>query len=563
MVPAYTQGMPSTQTPRPSSAVVRLARRGARRLTCRRVLLAACLYASIAAAMAVVVAVAASLSGQPAMPWGWIAIGLGAGVLVAAAVRWFTSPVSPMLAAIVLDERLQLHDALSTAMAFSGRRDDPLATGQQAVAATHAAAPEVRRAVPAAIPIGVPQRWWWPVGLAALAAAIAVLPPMVGDTQAASASEPSAMSEARLDTDESIAAMQEALDASPELQAAMEESFDLKQHAELNDPTKLRQETLRDLTELNRRLEEFQFGDQQRQLKRVRDRLAKMSESQDATSELRRAMATGDMEAMSEAMQRLRSGDAETAEARAAALAALAEEVNATAASDEAFEQALKDAGLADANAIEDAAHLSEAQKEELREQLMDTLAATEMLEQLAKECEQSASECKNPQEGSPSQSQSACEKLAKSDRACKQAAKCQQACKSGLSKSGTSMAPGPASARQQGARGQRPVEVDPDAATATARSRSDVDSTAPVLGTSSVSGPLTRGNVSAPSSAPMQSARRRIERGLDVQRIPRRYREAVAAWFASTEGVAEAAEADASGDGESKEPPTEASQSP
>ncbi len=101
-------------------------------------LLAACLYASIAAAMAVVVAVAASLSGQPAMPWGWIAIGLGAGVLVAAAVRWFTSPVSPMLAAIVLDERLQLHDALSTAMAFSGRRDDPLATGQQAVAATHA-----------------------------------------------------------------------------------------------------------------------------------------------------------------------------------------------------------------------------------------------------------------------------------------------------------------------------------------------------------------------------------------------------------------------------------------
>ncbi|MDP6479260.1 MAG: hypothetical protein QGI75_04385 [Phycisphaerales bacterium] len=554
--------MSSTQTPRPHAAVIRLAVRAARRLTCSNVLVSVCLYAAIAAGVAVMAAAIASLSGQPPMPWGWIAIGLSGGVLVVTAIGWGTLQVSPMAAAIVLDERLHLHDALSTAIAFRGREGDPLAVSQQEAAAALAASPEVRRAFPKAIPIGVPPRWWWPVSLTALAAVIAVSPPMVGEGRAAANIPTSALGEAQLDTDEAIAAMQEALDASPELEAAMGESFDLKQHAELNDPTKLRQETLRDLTELNRRLEEFQSGDQQRQLKRIRERLAKMNQSQDATSRLRHAMAAGDMEAMAEAMQQLRSGDAQDADARAAALEALAQDLKDAAARDEAFEQALDDAGLADADAIEDAEHLGEAQKEELREQSMDTLAATEMLDQLSKECKDAADQCKNPGGKSPSQGQSACKKLAKSDRACKQAGKCQSACKSGLGKAGQSISPSSGLAQMQGGRGQRPVEEDPSVATVAARSRSDVDTTSQVVETAAVSGPLSKGDVSSPSNSPIQSARRRIERGLDVQRIPRRYREAVAAWFASTGSLLEAAESDAEQE-EPSEEPAEATESP
>jgi hypothetical protein len=100
-----------------------------------------------------------------------------------------------------------------------------------------------------------------------------------------------------------------------------------------------------------------------------------------------------------------------------------------------------------------------------------------------------------------------------------------------------------------QGGAGPRSIEEDPDARTSMARSRSEVDASTPVVAAAPVSGPLTRGAVSAPADSPMQSARRRIERGLDVQRIPRRYREAVAAWFASTGEVARAAESDAAGD--------------
>jgi tetratricopeptide (TPR) repeat protein len=554
--------MPDRPNQQPHPAVTRLAGRAAWRLTCRGVLAALCVYATIAAAAALVVAIVASLSGQPPMPWGWIATVLGAGVLVAAAMRWITAKVSLIRAAIVLDERLRLHDALSTAMAFSTRGDDPLAAGHQEVAANHARSPDIRRALPLAVPIGIPRRWWWPVSVAALATSIAVLPPMVGEGRAATGLPPAAMSEAQLDTDEAIATMQEALDASPELQAAMEGAFDLKRHAELNSPAELRRETLRDLTELNRRLEAFQVGDQQRQLKRTRERLSKIDQSKDATSRLRRAMAAGDMEATAKAMQRLGEAGAEGSDARAAALEALAQDLASAAARDEAFEQALKDAGLSDADGIEDAEHLSEAQKEELRKQLMDALAATEMLDQLAKECKNCASQCKNPGGAAPSQGASASKKLAESDRACKQAGACQSACKSGLSKAGQSLASRPGSARQQGGRGPRPVEDDPAASTTAARSRSNVDATSKVLATSSVSGPLTRGTVSAPSSSPIQSARRRVERGLDVQRIPRRYREAVAAWFAATGDVAEAAEADAEQEAPSEEP-AEASESP
>jgi hypothetical protein len=72
----------------------------------------------------------------------------------------------------------------------------------------------------------------------------------------------------------------------------------------------------------------------------------------------------------------------------------------------------------------------------------------------------------------------------------------------------------------------------------------------------------LTGGQVSEASTAPIQSARRRIERGLDVQRIPRRYRETVAAWFAATGEVADAAAQDAA-ISEKKPTPDETPESP
>jgi hypothetical protein len=314
------------------------------------------------------------------------------------------------------------------------------------------------------------------------------------------------------------------------------------------------------LTELNRRLEAFQNGDEQRQMRRVQERLASMSPSSDATQRVRRAMSAGDLEAMAAAMEQLTTAQADAdADARAAALSSLAEDLRASAISDEALEQSLQDAGVSGEEAIDAAKHLTESQREALREHAMDAIAASEMLKDMASECEDAAAQCKNPGE-EPSDSESACKKLAKSQRASKQASECKNACQSSASRAGKTLAKG---SMQQGLGGGKSSAAgDPDVATQAERSRSVVDATTPVVATSPVSGPLAGGQVSEASTAPIQSARRRIERGLDVQRIPRRYRETVAAWFAATGEVADAAAQDAAIP-EKKPTPDETPESP
>ncbi|MBT5583792.1 MAG: hypothetical protein HOJ54_07300 [Phycisphaerae bacterium] len=550
--------MSRLDSPHFSAAVSRLVRRAAWRLTMRRVLDEVCFIAAFAALLGVVIAIASFVSGGLDVPWSWIGAGLAAGVLAAAIIRWSIGRCSSIRAAIVLDEKLHLHEALSTSLAYADRADDCMIEQAHRVAATYAAKSDVQRGVSRVLPIGPPERWWWPVSLAALAVVVAILPPLRSSADVPPDVHQSAMLDAKVDTDEAVAAMQQAFADAPDLQEALDEQFDLAKHVELADPTALRQETLRDLTELNRRLEAFQNGDEQRQMRRVQERLASMSPSSDATQRVRRAMSAGDLEAMAAAMEQLTTAQTD-ADARAAALSSLAEDLRAAANSDEALEQSLQDAGVSDEEAIDAAEHLTESQREALREHAMDAIAASETLKDMASECEDAASQCKNPGE-EPSDSESACKKLAKSQRASKQASKCKNACQSSASKAGKTLAKR-ASKRGLGG-GSSSAAGDPDVATQAERSRSVVDATTPVVATSSVSGPLTGGQVSEASTAPIQSARRRIERGLDVQRIPRRYRETVAAWFAATGEVAAAAAQDAASP-EKKPTPNEAPESP
>jgi hypothetical protein len=526
-----------------NTAVSRLVRRAAWRLTMQRVLDDVCLIAAFAALLGVAIAIASFVSGGFDVPWVWIGSGLSTGLLAAAIIRWSVNQCSYTRAAIVLDEKLHLHEALSTSLAYADRVDDCMIEQAHRVAAEYAAKRDVQRGVSRALPIGAPERWWWPVSLAALAVVVAILPPLTNAADGPLGQDQFAIFDAKADTDEAVAAMQQAFAESPDLQAAMKEPFDMMPHAELADPTALRQETLRDLTELNRRLEAFQNGDEQRQLRRIQQRLSSMNPSSDATRDVRRAMSSGDLEAMASELEQLPAAQTDAA-ARAAALETLAQDLRNAALSDEALSQALQDAGVADAESIDTADHLTESQREDLREQARDAMAASKTLNEMASECEDSANQCNNPGDNS-STGESACKKLAQSQRASKQVSECKTACKSGASKAGKSLAQRNSPNRGVGG-GMSSVADDPDVTTQAERSRSAVDGAAPVASTSPVSGPLSSGQSSLASVAPIQSARKRIERGLDVQRIPRRYREAVAAWFAATSEVADAAAQDA-----------------
>ena len=267
-------------------------------------------------------------------------------------------------------------------------------------------------------------------------------------------------------------------------------------------------------------------------------------------------MAAGDFEVAQSELELLQSESESDAEARAAALEALAQDLQDAAADQSSSKAAMRAAGIkpADLNDLPQAAkkikaakNLTEAQKRELERLLNTESAASKAMESLANECKSAASQCKNPGKSSgkePSQ----CKSLAKCQSKSKKASECKSACKSACKSGGSSAKAGP-STRAKGLGSGRSKEGDSEKTTlVAAKADSSIDSSAPLVGTSPISGPLRRGNPGQVVAAPILEARRRASEGVDVRRIPQRYREAVAAWFASHPVEAEdAAEAEES----------------
>ncbi|MCP4839669.1 MAG: hypothetical protein GY894_09980 [Planctomycetes bacterium] len=546
--------MESTTTVKLSRRVIGLIGRAARRLTLNLLIEIACVLTAVASGVAVAVALWAYLAGAGPLPWGWIVLSLAAAMLVVLAVIAPRLAVSRRSAAIVLDERLGLNDTLSTALAFEGESDGPVCNAQREAAAALAEMPRIRRGIPAAVPITVPQRWWWPLPLAIATVVVVWLPPI---GEAAPQVDSRDMAQAKLETDAMLEEVRDIVESAPELAQELGEDFELEIPDDLKTPDQIRQEAIKKLTMLNRRLDEFNTSPEQAKFERVRERLRSLpTDGEDAATSMRRALAAGDFEVAQSELELLQSESESDAEARAAALEALAQDLQDAAADQSSSKAAMRAAGIkpADLNDLPQAAkkikaakNLTEAQKRELERLLNTESAASKAMESLANECKSAASQCKNPGKSSgkePSQ----CKSLAKCQSKSKKASECKSACKSACKSGGSSAKAGP-STRAKGLGSGRSKEGDSEKTTlVAAKADSSIDSSAPLVGTSPISGPLRRGNPGQVVAAPILEARRRASEGVDVRRIPQRYREAVAAWFASHPVEAEdAAEAEES----------------
>jgi hypothetical protein len=311
----------------------------------------------------------------------------------------------------------------------------------------------------------------------------------------------------------------------------------------------LRQHTVQSLTKLQRQLDAFALEPSQRRIAGVQDRLAEIDEgSHDLSADTRRALAAGDFQRAADAMAEIESSG-DDATARADVFESLADDLEAASISDAKLRESLREAGVQPteeqdlADAITESEHIDDITREELRRLLEDQQAASDSIEQMAKECKQAAERCRNPaDQGESTNEPSACEQLAKDQQAGDQAEACSNACASsrrlagsGLASDGLSMNDG----ASQPSGGDRPFAGEPPPVGVIAQTPMTVDEQAQVVGTSPTEGPLRRGNVSEVGQSAVQAAKRRVERGIDVQRIPRRYRQAVAAWFAISEKTA------------------------
>jgi len=523
--------------------VAALAACAARRLTTGALLRETVRFAVPAAVVGFMLACSSRLLSTSDWPWWWIAGGLALAVVVAVATRWPACRVEQRAAAIVIDDRLALHDTISTALAMADTDDTPLTLAQRATAVAVANRPDIIGQVRAVTPISLPRRWWSPVLVVLAAVAVAGMPSLFGTEQQRDTEQ---FADARIETDEAIAEMFKSLSTSPDIQAYLGEEFVLAPPTAETDPTVLRQHTVQSLTELQRQLDAFALEPSQRRLARVQDRLADIDEGEhDLAADTRRALAAGDFQRAADALAEMESSDADAA-ARAEAFESLTDDLEAASMSDAQLRESLREAGVQPteeqelADAITESEHIDEITREELRRLLEDQQAASDSIEQMAKECKQAAERCRNPaDQGESTNEPSACEQLAKDQQAGDQAEACSSACASSRRLAGSGLAsdglPTKGGASQPSG-GDRPFAGEPPPVGVIAKAPITVDEQAQVVGTSPTEGPLHRGDVSEAGQSAVRAAKQRVERGIDVQRIPRRYRQAVAAWFAVPE---------------------------
>ncbi len=547
--------------------VHQLAERTARRLQWQRTVSVIRSPLLVLGAVWLLLAVWDRWPGGPRVDWwamAWCALAMG---VLWFMWSWWKSRATPLEGAIVLDEALETGEALSTSLATPSTSSDLAAAAVHAEAGRRAASIDGRRGPAAAVPVKTPEGWWWGLLLMVPAVALLFFEPL--PSRQAVADEGVDLATARSDAEASVAMVQAQLKQSPELVADMDLEMDWDAVTQSDDPAEIRRDALRQMTELSRRLNAYQDSAATRRTEAVRQQLkqAAPGAGEGMAGAIRRAMASGDMEAMAETIERARyAGTAEDAEA----LRALAEDVRTSADDRAAVSDALRGAGLdpalADApdtltDAINDAAHLSMQQKEDLQQLAETTTQATQTMDELADELDDVAGQCEGSasdqddaakasatsESGQP-QNPETCpsQQLARQQVVQRQAAQCQQACQGGGTPDQSTMAG--AQANRPGRGGpQAMTEEDPSVALTQSRLRQSVDQQATVVQSTDARGVIIPGDATATAGQAVRQARRRFTEGVDVQSVPRRYREAVAAWFtamASEESAEDGAKA-------------------
>lgn len=327
-----------------------------------------------------------------------------------------------------VDEGADLRESLSTALCVAGRGDDPWAKATIESATRQARGVRVSQAVP----IQPPK--FWPVPLAlAMALTVLYFMPQVDvlgwrKKQVVKEADIVRVSEAKQESDKAKQKVEEmvkdlGLEKDPAEVPAAEKP-------EARDPDAIRKSAIKDLTKLNERLEQLRTGEKSMTLKAVQDRLKMLRPAGQETSELSKALTSGDFSQAGKELEKLKEqiaagsmSDAQRA-ATAKELENIAKQLQELAQNKQELEQALQKAGMdprlaADAKALQQ--QLKEQAKKEgqspeqqqQNQQMQQTAQAMSQMQSamdgLSQSAQQMASACQNPgdkQGGSPQQGQ-------------------------------------------------------------------------------------------------------------------------------------------------------------
>lgn len=342
------------------------------------------------------------------VPWTWVAPGLlGLSVIIAWA-WWLRGRPQELHVAIEVDERLDLREKFSTALHCQGR-DDSFAQAALQDAVQTAVRPQTRELLQRRFTILPPARWYLSplvVFLAFMLSFIAPLDLFATDEVAG------------VDPDQAVQLVNEEVDlvidqikqeTGDELAPQIEEIFD-----ELSEPgmmpdefskeEDIKREAIRNLSELNKKLEELIDGEKGKTGEAIEKKLKQLQPPSDGLAkELTESLANADFDAAQDAlkamMDQMEAGELNEEQKKELAkqLEDLAEQLEELAKQQGQMEQALKEAGMdpqlaknpqALQQAIQNNQNLNQQQKQQLQQMAQGQQAAQQMMQGLGQACQ-------------------------------------------------------------------------------------------------------------------------------------------------------------------------------
>ena len=533
--------------------------------------------AIVAAAIGLALMIADRLPAQAFVPWMWVAPALAGLAAVIGLLWWRQRRATEQHVAVVVDERLDLREKLSTALCVQGR-DDAFAQAAIEDAVNVARDARTQELVRRRFKVEPPRLWWISPLLVLAAIMISFIDPL--NLFAKDRVDQRQVQQAKLEAEQAVDAIVNTIKESPQLEKELSEMIGemskegTDPNAPLKKPEDIKRDALKKATDIQKKLDEILNGEKGKTAEAMEQALSQLQEpEQDGDAkELADAMANGDFQKAEQAiknmMAKLEQGQLtpEQKQAAAEALDEIAKQLEELAKQQQQLEQALKQAGMdpnlannpqAMQQAIQNAQNLNEQQKQELMQMAQAQQAAAQMCQGMAGACKNMAAGM-NGQQGKAGQGAQQAGQMLNDMEALKQLlqearlaqGQCQGQCQ-GLGQ-GLAMKQGGAfGQRGQGRGGKAPIAPTP---TGTKETKAEVNTVdGDIIAKTLFEGQQVRGESKAEIVKVIEQERKGFDEGQQDEATHRKYQEAQQHYFGELEKLTKALQEEAAKSGDAK----------
>ena len=545
--------------------------------------------AVIGGAVALALIIADRAPAAAFVPWKWVGPALAALAIAVAVALWARRRPGELHVAVEVDERLDLREKLSTALLCEGR-DDVFALAAIEDAVTTARDPRNRELVVRRFGLAAPRGWWISPVIILVTVMISFLNPL--DLFHRDAANGQQITQAKVTADDSLKAIAKVVAEKPqlskELGQSLEELAKTGPQPDANNPDKTIQNAIKQVTALNKKLDDLVNGEKGKTADAIEKSLAQLKSEDGPGKELSDAMAKGDFKSAQQALQKMQDQMAkgqlseDQKKQLGDQLNNLAKQMEKLSQDQQKLENALKQAGLdpqlaknsqALQQALQQNQNLNQQQKQQLQQMAAAQQAACQACKNMSSAMAKMGQGCKAGGQAMGQFAEGAAQlgdQLSSAemlDQLLKEAKMCQGQCNSQCNKLGACMSNsdnfgniknGPdVGGRAHAAGGQGQFAPTP---TKMKDEKADVKHTeGDIIARQLFDGEIIRGDSKAQLVKTVAAQAKGFDEGMTEEQLPRQYQEAHKHYFGELDKLTKAvASDDKKSDGKSADKPAD-----